>query len=408
MKLTYSETLTYLLEQLPMFQRVGAAAYRADLHNITCLCQMLDNPQNGLKFIHVAGTNGKGSVTHMLASVLQEQGYKTGVFVSPHYKDYRERIKINGRLISKSFVQRFVSTNYDKLKSVNASFFEITTAMAFTYFKEQKVDFAVIETGMGGRLDSTNIINPLLSVITNISFDHQQFLGNTLPLIAAEKAGIIKPGVPVVIGETQKETRPVFIAKAKAEGAPIYFAYRFYKKPLPVPALGGAYQLKNTRTALAAIEVMKMQGIKVSEKAIRNGLKNVVKNTALIGRWTVLGKKPLVVFDSAHNEGGLRELRKSMLSVPYRKLHFVYGTVNDKDISTALKLLPKNAKYYFCKANIPRGLDAGLLQQQAAEYKLRGQVYKSVKAALAAAKKAAAKSDLVLVAGSVFVVAEVI
>lgn len=391
-----------------MFQKTGASAYRKDLHNIIQLCDILGNPQNDLRFIHVAGTNGKGSVTHILASILQEQGYKVGVFVSPHYINYRERIKINGKLINKKFVTRFVSNNIDKFKTINASFFEITNAMAFAWFKEKRVDFVVLETGMGGRLDSTNIVTPLLSVITNISFDHQQFLGNTLPLIAAEKAGIIKTGVPVLIGETQKETKPVFIKKAKQTKSKIVFADAGKRKRFLNTGLQGAYQKKNINTALAAAELLQQLNIKISEKAIERGLKNVVSNTAFIGRWMVVHKKPLIILDSAHNTGGLKELKHGLAGLKYNKLHFVYGTVGDKDITGNLSVLPKKAIYYFCKADIPRGLDAAVLQQHAMQYKLNGMAYPSVRKALKAAKRQAGKNDLILVAGSVFVVAEVL
>ncbi len=405
--MTYKEVLRYLLEQLPMFQRVGATAYRNDLTNIIQLCDILGNPQKELKCIHVAGTNGKGSVTHIIASILQQQGYKVGVFVSPHYKDYRERIKINGNYISKKFVKTFTENNITKFKKVNASFFEISTAMAFEYFKEKKVDYAVIETGMGGRLDSTNIITPLLSVITNISFDHQQFLGNTLPKIAAEKAGIIKPKVPVVIGEMQAETKKVFVAKAKATKSSLHFAEDNTKKIFETD-LRGSYQQKNIATALKAIEILKKTEIKISDSAIKKGLKNVTKNTGLIGRWMVIKKKPLIVFDSAHNEGGLEEMKYEIRNTKYETLHLVYGTVNDKDITKNLSILPTNANYYFCKADIPRGMDAVELKNAAAKYKLKGESYTSVQKAFRAAKKAAKKKDMVLVAGSVFVVAEVV
>lgn len=391
-----------------MFQRIGAAAYRSDLGNITELCNILGNPQQGTKFIHVAGTNGKGSVTHIIASILQQEGYKVGVFVSPHYKDYRERIKINGQYITRPFVTQFVEQNKERFKKVDASFFEITTAMAFAYFKEKKVDYAVIETGMGGRLDSTNIITPILSVITNISYDHTQFLGNTLALIAGEKADIIKPNVPVVIGETTKETKPVFIKQAKEKNAPITFAE---KKKLPATLkteLKGSYQLKNLRTALTGIEVLQQNGVTISNKAIQQGIKNVAANTAFIGRWMVMNKKPLVIFDSAHNEAGLRMVKAELKKLSYNRLHFVYGTVNDKDYTKILKLLPKQAVYYFCKANIPRGLNAQELQATAQSLKLKGETYVSVKQAYKAALANAAKNDLVLVAGSIFVVAEVL
>jgi len=394
-----------------MFQRVGAAAYRSDLTNIIKLCDILDNPQKDLKCIHIAGTNGKGSVTHIIASVLQEQGYKVGVFVSPHYKDYRERIKINGKYISKKFVTGFVQKNQKKFQKINASFFEISTAMAFEYFKEKKVDYAVIETGMGGRLDSTNIITPLLSVITNISYDHQQFLGNTLAKIASEKAGIIKPGVPVVIGETQKETKPVFLKKAKAGKSPIYFADEAMSKTEYTSDLTGPFQQKNIATAVKAIEVLWATGIEISDKAIKRGLKHVTKNTAFIGRWMIVNKKPLTILDSAHNEAGIKELVSALKTVvrgPSSMVHFLYGTVSDKDISKILKLLPKTANYYFCKADIPRGLDAEQLKLQAAKAGLKGDAYPSVKKAFRAAQKQAAKGDTLLVSGSVFVVAELL
>ena len=406
--MTYKETLKYLLEQLPMFQRVGAAAYREDLGNIIKLCKILGNPERDLKCIHVAGTNGKGSVTHIIASILQEQGHKVGVFVSPHYKDYRERIKINGKFISKKFVTKFVEENIKKFKTIDASFFEITTAMAFQYFKERKVDYAVIETGMGGRLDSTNIITPVLSVITNISYDHQQFLGNTLPLIAAEKAGIIKSHIPVVIGETQAETKHVFIKKAKATGSKVYFADEIISGKDFKTDLRGDYQKKNIRTTLMAAKVLNKQGVSISDKAIKRGLKHVISNTYFIGRWMVVTKKPLIIFDSAHNEGGLKQLLNGLKQTPHKKLHFVYGTVGDKDISKNLMLLPKNAEYYFCKADLPRALNADELKLQAAKFKLKGGAYSSVKKAFKTAKKQAGKGDMILVAGSIFIVAEVL
>lgn len=405
----YSDTLKYLLEQLPMFQRVGAAAYRSDLTNITELCLLLGNPERDLKCIHIAGTNGKGSVTHILASILQEQGYRVGVFVSPHYKDYRERIKINGQYINKRFVSHFVEKNQARFKHINASFFEITTAMAFAYFKHQRVDFAIIETGMGGRLDSTNIITPLLSVITNISYDHQQFLGDTLEKIAAEKAGIIKPHVPVVIGETQRETRPVFIRIAKTNASKIYFADKVSSPPDFNSDLQGIYQKKNISTALMAVTILQQAGsIRVSKKSIQNGLKNVVKNTAFLGRWMVIDQQPLTVLDSAHNEGGLRELKKQLSNISMKQLHFVYGTVGDKDITKNLSLLPKKAVYYFCHADMPRALNAQTLQEVAAKHGLKGNSYPSVKKALQAAQIQAQPADMILVAGSVFIVAEVI
>lgn len=422
--MTYKEAVDYLLLQLPMFQRIGAAAYRADLGNITALSEILGHPDRGTKFIHVAGTNGKGSVTHIIASILQAQGYKVGIFTSPHYRDYRERIKINGKLISKPFITRFVNDNVEKFKKINASFFEITTAMAFSYFKEKKVDYAIIEVGMGGRLDSTNIITSLLSVITNISFDHTQFLGNTLPLIAGEKAGIIKPKIPVVIGETHPETREVFLRTAEKNKAPISFAdktirlsdFRTDVTGVSFTASGkayrsdltGDYQKKNITTALAAIQQLRDSGVKISESAIAKGLKQVKASTYFIGRWMVMSKKPLTIFDSAHNEGGIRELTVQLRKLEYEHLHFVYGTVSDKDITYILSLLPKKATYYFCKPDIPRGKNAEELQGEAAAQKLKGEVYTSVKKAYKAALATAGKKDLIVVSGSIFVVAELV
>lgn len=391
-----------------MFQRVGAAAYRADLGNITALCNILGNPQQSLKCIHIAGTNGKGSTSHIITSILQEQGYKVGLFVSPHYKDYRERIKINGKYIGKKYVTKFIEEKQEKFKEVNASFFEITTALAFQYFKDKKVDYAVIETGMGGRLDSTNIITPLLSVITNIGYDHTQFLGDTLAKIAGEKAGIIKPNVPVVIGEANAETKPVFTAKARGENSPVHFAQRT-KLPVNLKTdLKGSFQQKNIRTALKSIDVLQNEGVNISAKAIKNGLKNVSANTTFIGRWMLRSTKPLVIFDSAHNADGVGVLKKELSELKYDTLHFVYGTVSDKDYVKVLKLLPKKAQYYFCKADIPRGLSASELKTSALKVGLKGEEYASVKAAYKAALKNASAKDVVLVAGSIFIVAEVL
>jgi dihydrofolate synthase/folylpolyglutamate synthase len=422
--MNYKEAVNYLLEQLPMFQRVGAAAYRADLGNITALSEILGHPERDIKFIHIAGTNGKGSVTHIIASILQAQGYKVGVFTSPHYKDYRERIKINGQLITRPFITKFVSENKEKFVSVNASFFEITTAMAFQYFKEKKVDYALIEVGMGGRLDSTNIITPLLSVITNISFDHTQFLGNTLPLIAGEKAGIMKTNVPVVIGETHSETMGVFIKKATEIKASIVFADKEIRlanfksnikgisftldKKAYSSDLSGDYQKKNITTALAAVRELQAQGVTISSSAISKGLKNIKSSTYFIGRWMVMSKKPQVIFDSAHNEGGIKELTAQLKKIPYKQLHFVYGTVGDKDITNILSLLPKKAIYYFCKPDIPRGKDINELDSEASAQRLKGTAFQSVSKAYKMALSQAGKDDFVLVSGSIFVVAEVL
>lgn len=414
-----------------MFQRVGAAAYRTDLTNIIQLCNIVGNPQKDLKCIHIAGTNGKGSVTHILASALQAGKKKTGVFVSPHYKDYRERIKVNGQLISKKFVTGFVEQYQEQFKNINASFFEITTTMAFAYFKHKKVDYAVIETGMGGRLDSTNIITPLLSVITNIGYDHQQFLGDTLEKIASEKAGIIKPGVPVVIGETHYETRNVFIEKAEETNSDIVFAdleyelvkhlgvknrlekFKIKKRGDRAPRtyltdLHGNYQSKNIVTALAAFDALKKQDPTMYDYQMESGLLVVKDKTSFTGRWIVKENKPLTVFDSAHNVDGIRILNDELQQEKFDQLHFVYGTVSDKDISAVLSLLPAEATYYFCKADIPRGMNAAELKAQAEKFGLEGESYPSVKEAFDAAKRKATKKDMVLVAGSVFVVAELL
>lgn len=420
----YAEAVDYLLSQLPMFQRIGAAAYKADLGNITQLCDLLGNPQQKLRCIHIAGTNGKGSVTHIIASILQEAGYKVGVYTSPHYKDYRERIKINGKLINKRFVTNFVKQYKDDFAKINASFFEITNALAFHYFHVKEVDFAIIETGMGGRLDSTNIINPLVSIITNISYDHQQFLGNTLPKIAAEKAGIIKEKTPAIVGEWQKETATIFNSEADKKNAPLSYAslecplkkrteythglsFEWNGKKYKTD-ISGKYQFKNIATVLQAVEILKQQGVKISEKALSGGLKKVKKNTYFIGRWTLIQKKPLVYFDSAHNEAGIEELSTQIAQLNYKKLHFVYGTVSDKDLSKIFPLLPKNALYYCCKPDIPRGKNEQDLLSEFEKNGFMAKAFPSVKKAYKTALKNASKNDLIIVSGSIFVVAEVL
>lgn len=424
--MTYPEVLDYLLNRLPMFQRIGASAYKANLDNIIALCNVIGNPQNNLKCIHIAGTNGKGSVTHIISSILQSQGYSTGTFTSPHYIDFRERIKINGVLIEESFISSFVNKYHDDFAKIDASFFEITTAMMFAYFNEKKVDYCVIETGLGGRLDSTNVITPLLSVITNISLDHTQFLGDTLALIAGEKAGIIKQNVPVVIGETQPETKDVFDTVATQKAAAISFADKdvslknvvskvsgcafdvLYGGNLwlerAVTDLTGTYQQKNITTALAAVIKLRESGVAISNEAISKGIANVRANTNFIGRWMMMQQSPLVIFDSAHNEGGLREVFAHLPH--FKNLHIIFGTVSDKDVTVVLSILPKNALYYFCKANVPRGKDALALQSKAAEFGLKGEVFNTVEAALLAAKAEAKTDDVVLLTGSVFVVAD--
>jgi dihydrofolate synthase/folylpolyglutamate synthase len=426
----YPETLDFLLHQLPMFSRVGMGAYKKDLGNIVTLCQALDNPQHNFKSIHVAGTNGKGSVSHMLAAVFQEAGYKTGLYTSPHLLDFRERIRIDRALIDPEVVRHFVAEHFELITRVEPSFFEITVAMAFDWFSREQVDVAVIEVGLGGRLDSTNIITPELSVITNISYDHQQLLGNTLAQIAAEKAGIIKKGVPVVIGETHPETRDVFILKARELEAPISFADQNWQivgehqeagllaveaKPAggddhTVSALldlTGGYQKKNFVTVVEALEVLGRRGWHV-DLSRTGALARVRELTGLHGRWEQVSENPRMIVDVAHNTAGIAEVTRQLASITYRNLHVVTGFVKDKSISEILDLLPREARYYFTQAAIPRALDAAELASQAETYGLRGAVIPRVKDAVAAARAAAGPEDLVLVTGSVFLVAEVL
>jgi dihydrofolate synthase / folylpolyglutamate synthase len=431
--MTYKATLDYMYAQLPMFHRVGSAAFKKDLTNTLALCEALGNPHQKFPTIHIAGTNGKGSTAHALAAILQAQGYKTGLYISPHYKDFRERIKVNGQYISKTFVRKFVEKNCPNFDAIQPSFFEMTVAMAFDYFNNERVDIAVIEVGLGGRFDSTNIITPLVSVITNISFDHVDMLGNTLPLIAFEKAGIIKKGVPVVIGEEHLETRPVFEERAKEENSMIVFAsqnidiqqvtsdfeYSDFEinaglKSLPnlkiIRAnISGDYQEKNIATVLQTVEILNQTtDFKLTEKAVVEGLSNLKKLTNFIGRWQVLQREPMVLVDSAHNEAGLKLATDQLKALKVNHLHIVLGFVKDKDFSKVFPFFSQNATYYFAKANIPRGLDSDILKEQAAVYGLKGKAYKSVKWALAAAKRKAGKDDLIYVGGSIFVVGEVI
>ncbi|MEZ4985159.1 MAG: folylpolyglutamate synthase/dihydrofolate synthase family protein [Saprospiraceae bacterium] len=429
--MTYQQTLDFLYAQLPMFQRVGAAAFKKDLTNITALMEALGNPHRRFASIHVGGTNGKGSVSHLLSAALQANGWKTGLYTSPHYKDFRERIKVDGAYIDKSFVVAFTNRIQPLLANIQPSFFEITVAMAFEWFAQQQVDIAVIEVGLGGRLDSTNIITPELSVITNISLDHQQFLGDTLPQIAFEKAGIIKPSVPVVIGETQTQTAPVFRDKAADCHAPLLFAdslfqvkpvgadlyhtqYEVWRKqqlytPALKVALHGPYQALNIQTALAALEWWQQHATNrfLPFDAIEKGWETLRERTRFQGRWQVLAENPLVLVDSAHNEGGLKAILGALKDMP-GQLHIVIGVVNDKKLDEVLPLFPSSARYYFAKANIPRGLAATELQQTAALYGLKGKTYTSVRRAFAAAKKAAQSADTVFVGGSIFTVAEVL
>lgn len=431
--MNYKETLDYLYRQLPMFHRIGSAAYKADLDNTIAICKLLKNPENKFRSIHIAGTNGKGSTSHMLASILQSAGYKTGLYTSPHLKDFRERIRINGKMIPRDRVIDFVDRYQKDFERISPSFFEWTVGLAFDYFANEKVDIAVIEVGLGGRLDSTNVITPELCLVTNISYDHMALLGDSLPKIASEKAGIIKPGIPVIIGEAKGEVKKVFIEKAKKEKAPIHFAGEQYKAvnlrqvmndtPALVAdiknknriiyndiecGLAGLYQRKNLPAVVMAAEVMNEKGFRVDEKAIREGIARVVKQTGLKGRWQVLSQKPLTIADTGHNEAGIKEVLSQLAEVPHIHLRFVLGMVNDKDISKILKLLPKKATYYFCKAAIPRALDKKELRAKAEKAGLKGKTYASVRAALKAAQNEAKAKDLVFVGGSTFVVAEVV
>ncbi|HBK71212.1 MAG TPA: tetrahydrofolate synthase [Flavobacteriaceae bacterium] len=405
--MNYKETLDWMFAQLPMYQRQGKSAFKKDLTNTLALAKHLNNPHQKFKSVHVAGTNGKGSTSHMLASILQEAGYKVGLYTSPHLKDFRERIKVNGKLIRKNCVINFIKRNQIFLEHQKLSFFEMTVGLAFEHFAKQKVDVAIIEVGLGGRLDSTNIITPEVSVITNIGFDHTQMLGNTLPEIAFEKAGIIKKEIPVVISEKQEEVMSVFLKKAKEMNSPVFFAEDEVNKEYHTDLLGH-YQQKNIKAAVQTIAVLRNKGFEVSEKQVKKGLLNVVQNTGLLGRWQILAKQPMTVCDTAHNKEGLNYVLKQLLAQEFEDLHIVLGVVNDKDLNTILPLFPKQATYYFCKPKIQRGLEAAILQSQAKEYQLFGTTYLSVTKALVAAKKNAKKSDLVFVGGSTFVVAEVV
>jgi dihydrofolate synthase/folylpolyglutamate synthase len=429
---TYPATLDFLYNRLPMFSRVGAVAFKKDLTNIVALSDALGNPQQRFKSIHIAGTNGKGSVSHMIAAVLQQSGYKTGLYTSPHLKDFRERIRIDGKMISKDFVVGFVRENFALVQQISPSFFEITVAMAFAWFARNACPVAVVEVGLGGRLDSTNILQPELSVITNISYDHQQILGDTLTQIAGEKAGIIKPGIPVVIGETDPETKVVFEQVAARLESPIVFADQWWKitsrqtladqlgvelhrqsgeESLPVvyrTDLTGAYQVKNLMTVLTAVTLLQQRHWHIGYDATRQALSAVKRLTGLRGRWEVIGNRPLVIADVAHNEAGIREVTRQAGMLPYEKLHIVTGFVRDKSIDAILELFPAEAIYYFCQAAIPRALPSTELAAMAGGYGLKGKAYSQVKDAFAAARACAGPDDVILVCGSVFVVAEVL
>lgn len=413
-----------------MFTRIGAAAFKKDLTNTLRLCEVLGNPQHKFRCIHIAGTNGKGSTSHMTASILQEAGYKTGLYTSPHLVDFRERIRINGQMIPQQEVVDFVADLQEAIEDIQPSFFELTVALCFAHFAKHNVDYAVIETGLGGRLDSTNVISPMLSVITNIGYDHMDMLGDTLEKIAYEKAGIIKKNTPVVIGKTQTETKKVFEDKAREENAPVIFCNSHYQIAdwfsengerafviASIPGgktatvfhtpLTGNYQKENVVTVYTAVKQLQETGLQISDENISRGYKNVLKNTGLRGRWEKLGEHPLIICDTGHNEDGIRYIVEQIAQQNFAHLHIVLGMVKDKAIDHILALLPKNARYYFCKAGIPRALDASLLREQAAEYHLHGETYPSVHDAFLAAKQQAKPEDMIFVGGSTFVVAEI-
>jgi dihydrofolate synthase / folylpolyglutamate synthase len=432
----YAQTIKYLYEQLPVFTRVGASAYKEDLTNTIELCKRLGDPQHKFKSVHVGGTNGKGSTSHMLAAILQVAGYKTGLYTSPHLVDFRERIRINGAMISQQHVVDFVAEHQKDFEDIKPSFFEMTVGLAFDIFAKEEVDIAIIEVGLGGRLDSTNIITPLLSIITNIGWDHMNILGDTLQLIAGEKAGIIKQGIPVIVGEYQPEVADIFLRKAAKEETELVFAsdeYEVKGERLKVKGeisellaiqienknfqpstfnlqldLTGGYQLKNIKTVLAAVEELRRQGFTITNEHLQTALRQVKSLTGLHGRWEVLSTDPLTICDTGHNPEGIKEVLKNIAATPFDHLHFVIGMVNDKDISKVLSMLPLDATYYFCRPDIPRGLEAESLRQKGESFGLQGEAYPSVKAALVSAQKNAGKNDLVFVGGSTFVVAEVV
>ena len=414
--MNYQETLHWLYNQLPMYQLQGASAYKKDLTNVHLLAEYLGHPEQKLRCIHVAGTNGKGSTSHLLASVLKEAGLKVGLYTSPHLTDFRERIKIISNAnpeqaweeIPEDFVCDFVNQHRSFFEAQDMSFFEMTVGLAFDYFVKEQVDIAIIEVGMGGRLDATNIITPLVSIITNIGLDHTQFLGTTLAAIAGEKAGIIKPSIPVVIGEYTPETLPVFISKAKSCFAEIHLASDLISSTYPSDLLGD-YQVHNKKTVMQTIAILnENKTIVVSPKQLQTGMANVIANTGLQGRWQQLKEQPKVIADTAHNKNGLEIVMRQIQKEKFDQLHLVLGVVNDKDLKEVLPLFPKKAIYYFCKPNIPRGLEATTLQTEAQVFGLNGEVYSSVSEAYEAALKNAAPTDFVYVGGSTFVVAEIL
>lgn len=424
--MNYQETLHYLFTSAPLFQHVGKDAYKEGLENTHTLDTYFGHPHRSFRTIHVAGTNGKGSCSHTLAAILQSAGYRTGLYTSPHLVDFRERIRVNGEPIPESYVVDFVEKHRHFFEPLHPSFFELTTAMAFRYFADSQVDVAVIEVGLGGRLDCTNIIRPDLCVITNISFDHIQFLGDTLEKIAAEKAGIIKSDIPVVVGETTAETKPVFLRKAQEVGAPIIFAeedhlllshtrtsdgqylYQTVDYADLKGELGGLCQLKNTNTLLSAIRQLKVQGYALTDEAVREGFAGVCELTGLMGRWQKVGSCPTVICDTGHNVGGISYIVEQLALQTYDRLHIVMGMVNDKDISGVLAMLPRKASYYFTQASVQRALPAGRVKELANKFGLEGEAYPDVSSALAAAKAAATDKDLIFVGGSSFIVADLL
>ncbi|MBN3519391.1 bifunctional folylpolyglutamate synthase/dihydrofolate synthase [Algoriphagus lutimaris] len=425
--MNYQETLDYLFNALPMFQRVGATAFKKDLSNTIALCAHLGHPEKKFKSIHVAGTNGKGSTSHSLASIFQAAGYKTGLYTSPHLKSFTERIRIDGLEIPEDKVVQFVADNQDFLEELKPSFFEMTVGMAFWYFALEKIDIAIIEVGMGGKFDSTNVIRPEVSVITNIGFDHMQFLGNTLPQIAGEKAGIIKNGIPVVISQTQPETKPVFVEKANSTSSPIFFADDLWKVHKKEAIFGlatyqidtkdnsfevqldllGNYQRFNLPGILETVSQMNDLGWELSQSTILEGLKTVTTQTGLKGRWQILGEQPLTICDTGHNESGIQEILEQLKSYEFSQLWMVLGMVQDKDVSKVLSMLPKKANYVFCEAIIPRAMKANLLAEKALELGLKGEIIPDINEALEFTRKNAAKNDLIFIGGSTFVVAEI-
>lgn len=424
--MNYEQTLDYMFNALPMFQRVGAAAFKKDLSKTVTLCKQLGNPENQFKSIHVAGTNGKGSTSHALCSVLMEAGYKVGLYTSPHLKSFTERIKINGEEIPQQEVVDFVEKQRDFLDELKPSFFEMTVGLAFWHFAKEKVDIAVVEVGMGGRFDSTNVITPELSVITNIGYDHMQFLGDTLPKIAGEKAGIIKENIPAVISQRQEETSSVFEEIAKEKNAPIYYAEDLFAvvKIENSPAgvfqinsnseqfsieldLKGNYQQKNLAGILQALKVLQSLGYQITQNHIEKGLYQVIKNTGLKGRWQQLGSNPMMICDTGHNEDGIKYILEQIQEYFYNQLFIVIGMVNDKDVTKVLSMLPKDAYYFFVQANIPRAMTANDLYSKGNEAGLKGEVVEDVNLAITEAKKKATKDDLIFIGGSTFVVAEI-